>query len=222
MGRPEWLVLKTVSWMGQGKPPRPAQRLPSRAPVPALLPRFNDSPLGKRVTHRHQQALRSCPHPPHQRPQPMLRKETAGRHFLLLPCLLPPKGTPPKCQLQKMLSHWCSSLQAANHASVQSSRETSGRGVSDRGASCGCGRGQLPDGPSRSLPCRVSTGGFARASQALPTKTAVTPTPRAPPPQKGSLGRFHLLGPGVREDRPRKLFCPTAGYQIIHYFACML
>jgi len=133
MGRPEWPVLKMVSWMGQGKAPRPAQRLPSRAPVPALLPRFNDLPLGERVTHGHQQALSSCPHPPQRRPQPMLRKETTGRHFLLLPCLLPPKGTPPKCQLQKMLSHWCSSPQAGNHASMQSSRETSRRGVSDRG-----------------------------------------------------------------------------------------
>lgn len=43
-----------------------------------------------------------------------------------------------------------------------------------------------------------------------------------PATSEGLAGKVSRTWPGVREGRPRKLVCPTAGYQIIHYFACTL
>lgn len=161
--------------MGQEKPPDPAQRLHPRAPVLALLPRLSDSPLGERVTHGHQQALNSCPHPPHRHPQPTLRKETGGRHLAVAP--LPPSTQRHPTKMPTIRDAESLVLFSASRSSGFGAKlqENEWKGCFRRRASCGCGRGLFPGGPAGSPPHPVSTGRFAGAKRTLFANTCCEP-----------------------------------------------
>lgn len=140
---------------------------------------------------------------------PCSEKQLSEDTLLLLPCLLPPKGTLPKWQLQKMPSHWSSCFGAK-------CRENEWKGCFRQRTSCRCGRGQFRGGAGGSLclPCvhrKVCKSKRNSAHEHLL--------------RAHHLGRARWEGctdphPGVREGRPRKLFCPTARYHIVHSSAC--